>query len=54
MLAVQAGNDLLCSTDYAEQYNAVLSAVLDGRIDFDALNASVMRVLKWKQNLGLL
>ena len=54
VLAVQAGNDLLCSTDYAEQYNAVLSAVLDGRIDFDALNASVMRVLKWKQNLGLL
>ena len=41
VLAVQAGNDLLCSTDYAEQYNAVLSAVLDGRIDFDALNASV-------------
>ena len=31
-----------------------LSAVLDGRIDFDALNTSVMRVLKWKQNLGLL
>lgn len=54
VLAVQAGNDLLCSTDYAEQYSAVLSAVLDGRIDFDALNASVMRVLKWKQRLGLL
>ena len=36
VLAVQAGNDLLCSTDYAEQYSAVLSAVLDGRIDFDA------------------
>lgn len=54
VLAVQAGNDLLCSTDYAEQYSAVLCAVLDGRIDFDALNASVMRVLKWKQSLGLL
>ena len=54
VLAVQAGNDLLCSTDYAEQYSAVLSAVLDGRIDFDALNASVTRVLKWKQSLGLL
>ena len=54
VLAVQAGNDLLCSTDYAEQYSAVLSAVLDGRIDFDALNASVTRILKWKQSLGLL
>ena len=54
VLAVQAGNDLLCSTDYAEQYAAVLSAVLDGRIAFDDLNASVTRVLKWKQTLGLL
>ena len=54
VLAVQAGNDLLCSTDYAGQYNAVLNAVLDGRIDYDALNASVTRILKWKQNLGLL
>lgn len=54
VLALQAGNDLLCSTDYAEQYTAVLGALLDGRVDFDSLNASVMRVLKWKQSLGLL
>lgn len=54
VLALQAGNDLLCSTDYAEQYTAVLGALLDGRVDFDSLNASVMRVLKWKQALGLL
>ena len=36
------------------EYAAVLGALLDGRVDFDSLNASVMRVLKWKQSLGLL
>ncbi|MGM9550087.1 MAG: glycoside hydrolase family 3 protein [Faecousia sp.] len=54
VLAVQAGNDMLCSTDYQEQYAAVLDAVLDGRIDFDSLNTAVLRVLRWKQTLGLL
>ena len=54
VLAVQAGNDLLCSTDYSVQYAAVLDAVMNGRIDFDTLNAAVTRVLRWKQSLGLL
>lgn len=54
VLAVLAGNDLLCSTDYETQYDAVLAAVLDGRIDFDVLNDRVTHVLKWKQALGLL
>ncbi len=54
VLAVLAGNDLLCSTDYAVQYGAVLDAVMEGRISFDALNQSVRRILAWKMNLGLL
>lgn len=54
VLAVQAGNDLLCSTDYTVQYEAVLAAVLDGRISIDTLNAAVSRVLQWKMDLGLL
>lgn len=52
--AVLAGNDLLCCTDYASQYEAVLAAVLDGRIPIDRLNEAVTRVLRWKQELGLL
>lgn len=52
--AVLAGNDLLCCTDYATQYQAVLAAVLDGRISMDRLNEAVLRVLKWKQELGLI
>ena len=54
VLAVLAGNDLLCSTEYTVQYEAVLDAVLDGRIDIDTLNNAVRRVLQWKINLGLI
>lgn len=52
--AVNAGSDLLCCSDYATQYDAVLAAVLEGRISIDRLNEAVLRVLRWKQDLGLL
>ena len=54
VMAVLSGNDLLCSTEYAVQYEAVLQAVLDGRIDIDVLNSAVRTVLEWKISLGLL
>ena len=54
VLAVLAGNDLLCATDYATQYNAVWEALMEGRIDIDTLNAATGRVLQWKIDLGLL
>ena len=54
VMAVLAGNDLLCSTDYHTQYAAVLDAVLDGRIGMDTLSAAVRNVLEWKQTLGLI
>ena len=54
VLAVLAGNDLLCSTEYTVQYEAVLAAVLDGRISIDVLNDAVRNVLEWKMELGLI
>ena len=54
VLAVIAGNDLLCSTDYTTQYEAVLAAVKENRINADTLDNAVRRVLTWKQNLNLL
>lgn len=54
VMAVLSGNDLLCSTEYATQYQAVLDAVLEGRIDIDVLNQAVRHVLQWKIDLGLL
>ena len=54
VLAVLAGNDLLCSSEYTIQYPAVLEAVQSGRISMEQLNASVLRILNWKQELGLI
>jgi len=54
VLAVLAGNDLLCSTEYQIQYPAVLEAVRTGRISMDQLNESVLRILEWKKELGLI
>ena len=54
VLAVLAGNDLLCSTEYAAQYQAVLDACSSGRIPEETLNAAVRHVLTWKENMGLI
>ena len=54
VLAVLAGNDLLCSTHYQQQYDAVLDAVENGRITLDHIRKSVARILLWKYELGLL
>lgn len=52
--AVLAGNDILCCTSYEEQYQAVLAAVLEGRIPYDTLKAAVRNVLEWKMQLHLI
>lgn len=54
VLAVLAGNDLLCSSEFQVQYEAVLAAVNDSRIDPATLDAAVYRVLRWKHQLNLL
>ena len=53
VLAVLAGNDLLCSTEYQVQYQAVLEAVQNGRISEAQLDQAVLRILRWKTALGL-
>lgn len=54
VLAVLAGNDLLCSTEYKTQYNAVLKAVKNGRISEERINEAVHRILTWKCQMGLM
>jgi len=54
VLAFLAGNDLLCCTEYREQYPAVLEGVRSGRIPMEQLDASVERILRWKQAIGLI
>lgn len=54
VMAVLAGNDLLCATEYACQYQAVLQAVNDGRISMQLLDSAVTRLLRWKTELGIM
>ncbi len=54
VLAVLAGNDLLCSSEYQVQYQAVLEAAQSGRIPVETLDNAVKRILTWKQKLQLL
>ena len=54
VMAVNAGVDLLCTSSYRAQYEAVLEAVKAGRISYEALTDSVARILCWKNQLGLL
>lgn len=54
VLAVEAGNDLLISSDYNTQRKAVLRAVLEQRLTEERIDESVLRILFWKVKLGLI
>ena len=54
VLAVQAGNDLLISSQMDEQYPAVLEAAEDGTLARDRIDEAVMKVLCWKLSLGII
>lgn len=52
--AITAGNDILCTGDYANQFRAVLDAVRDGTIPEKRIDRSVRRILRLKLTLGLI
>ena len=54
VMALQAGNDLIITTDYRTQIPKVLEAVENGTLSPDTIDAACRRVLTWKQALGLL
>ena len=54
VLALQAGNDLIITTDYQTQIPAVLSAIAEGTLSESDIDAACRRVLQWKQSLNLL
>lgn len=54
ILAVLAGNDLLCVSEYAPQYDAIIHAIYTGRIPMTLVDDAVTRILLWKADLGLL
>lgn len=54
VMALEAGNDLVLTTDYRVQIPKVLAAVENGDLDVSVIDTACRRVLRWKQALGLL
>ena len=54
VLAVEAGNDLLCCTDFETQIPAVIAAVESGEIAEERIDESVIRILMMKIEAGIL
>ena len=54
VMAIKAGNDMLCCSNYEEQIQAVVDAVKNGEIPQSRIDESVRRILKYKEELGII
>ena len=54
VMSIQAGNDLVVTTDYRTQIPRVIQAVKDGMLEEKVIDEACLRVLRWKLELGLL
>ena len=54
VMSLEAGNDLVLTTDYRTQIPKVMEAVENGTLDKAVIDTACRRVLRWKQALGLL
>ena len=52
--AVEAGNDMLISTNFESQFESIMAAIDEGRITEERINESVRRILTMKINMGLM
>lgn len=54
VLAINAGNDMIITSDFETMYNEVLKAVNDGTIEKETVDNAVRRILAWKHAYGLM
>ncbi len=52
--AFEAGNDILLTSDISESFNALYLAAAKGTVSEKRLDGSVLRILEWKIQLGLI
>lgn len=52
--AIEAGNDLILSSTYKIQIPYIVESIKSGRISQERIDESVIRILKWKYELGIL
>lgn len=48
VLAINAGNDLIITSDFVNMYNSVITAVRAGKIKMGTIDTAVRRILAWK------
>lgn len=48
VLAINAGNDLIITSDFKNMYNSVYEAINNGKIDIKTVDMAVKRILAWK------
>ena len=54
VLAINAGNDMIITSDFETMYNEVLKAVNDGTIKKETVDDAVRRILAWKHAYKLM
>ena len=54
VMSLQAGNDIVLTTDYRTQIPKVLEAVDNGTLEEELIDTACRRVLRWKQALGII
>ncbi len=52
--AIQAGNDILITTDYKKSFDEIKKALQDGTLDEDTINHAAFRVIAWKYYKGMI
>ena len=52
-LAINAGNDMIITSDFVAMYNEVLESVKNGKIKEDTINKAVLRIISWKKYSNL-
>lgn len=53
-LAINAGNDMIITSDFDTMYEEVLKSVKDNKIKEDTINKAVLRIIAWKYESGIL
>lgn len=52
-LAINAGNDMIITSDFETMFNEVLTSVKDGTIEMGTIDTAVRRIIAWKYAYGL-
>lgn len=52
-LAINAGNDMIITSDFITMYNEVLNSVKENRISEETIDKAVLRIIAWKYFSGI-